>query len=225
MIFPHKPLILHDNSAEMMWPYILLFGISGGEILILLLLVLILFGPKKIPEIARMVGKGMNEVKKVQREINSEISRYSSEIDNEVRKMEPDDRKKLSEPVKAQMADKKQDPYYSGVYPAGEPGDKSDANVSSMSGEASAPEVKGKVKSAGTTAPVEKDKAKAGSTSRPKGKSKTKSVGTSAPVEKTKASGSSRPAGIGKPGDKGVLKPGDQGKMKGSGKKDNSGKA
>ena len=74
----------------MMWSGTLLFGISGGEILILLLLVLILFGPKKIPEIARMVGRGMNEVKKVQREINSEIHRYSSEIEEETRKMAPD---------------------------------------------------------------------------------------------------------------------------------------
>ncbi len=74
----------------MTWSFILLFGISGGEILMLLLLVLILFGPKKIPEIARMVGKGMGEVKKVQREINSEIHRYSSEIEKEAKKMDLD---------------------------------------------------------------------------------------------------------------------------------------
>ena len=65
--------------------YILLFGISGGEILIILLAVLLLFGPKKIPEIARMIGRGINEVKKVQREINSEIHRYSADIENEAR--------------------------------------------------------------------------------------------------------------------------------------------
>jgi TatA/E family protein of Tat protein translocase len=75
---------------------VLLFGISGGEILILLLLVLILFGPSKIPEIARMLGRGINEVKKVQREINTEIHRYSSEIEKETTKMqsEIDDIKK-----------------------------------------------------------------------------------------------------------------------------------
>ncbi len=73
----------------MIFPKILLFGISGGEILVLLLIILVLFGPKRIPEIARMVGRGMNEVKKVQREINSEIHRYSSTIENEVREMDP----------------------------------------------------------------------------------------------------------------------------------------
>ena len=71
-----------------MYLSILLFGISGGEILILLLLVLLLFGPKRIPEIARMIGKGMGEVKKVQREINSEIYRYSSEIERSTKEMD-----------------------------------------------------------------------------------------------------------------------------------------
>ncbi len=80
----------------MKMPLILLFGISGGEILVLLLIVLLLFGPKKIPEIARMVGRGMNEVRKVQREINSEISRYSDDIDSDIRKMDPGSAKKAA---------------------------------------------------------------------------------------------------------------------------------
>jgi len=70
--------------------FILLFGISGGEIFVIMLLVLILFGPKKIPEIARTIGKGINEVKKVQRDINNEINRYSNEIDNPVKDVKED---------------------------------------------------------------------------------------------------------------------------------------
>ncbi len=80
--------------------YPFLFGISGGEILILLLLVLLLFGPKKIPEIARMIGRGMNEVKKVQREINTEIHRYSSEIEKEAKEMQSEINKITEEPGK-----------------------------------------------------------------------------------------------------------------------------
>lgn len=70
--------------------FILLFGISGGEILVILLLVLVLFGPKKIPEIARTIGKGMNEIKKVQRDINAEINRYSREIENPAKQITED---------------------------------------------------------------------------------------------------------------------------------------
>lgn len=78
----------------------LLFGISGGEILIILLAVLLLFGPKKIPEIARMIGRGINEVKKVQREINSEIHRYTADIENEARSMQQDINKLTNEITK-----------------------------------------------------------------------------------------------------------------------------
>jgi sec-independent protein translocase protein TatA len=69
---------------------ILLFGISGGEIFIIVLLILIFFGPKRIPEIARTLGKGINEIKKVQRDINSEINRYSDEIENPVKQVKED---------------------------------------------------------------------------------------------------------------------------------------
>ena len=69
---------------------ILLFGISGGEIFIIVLLILIFFGPKRIPEIARTLGKGINEIKKVQRDINTEINRYSDELEKPVKQMEED---------------------------------------------------------------------------------------------------------------------------------------
>lgn len=67
---------------------ILLFGIGGGEILILLLLVLLLFGPSKIPEIARMLGRGVSEVRKAQRDINAEIQRYTAQMEQEKRAMQ-----------------------------------------------------------------------------------------------------------------------------------------
>ncbi|TVQ11500.1 MAG: hypothetical protein EA361_12725 [Bacteroidetes bacterium] len=75
---------------NMYFGFILLFGISGGEIFIILLLILLLFGPKKIPEIARTLGKGINEIKKVQRDINAEIHRYSEEIENPAKEMKED---------------------------------------------------------------------------------------------------------------------------------------
>ena len=69
---------------------ILLFGISGGEIFIIVLLILIFFGPKRIPEIAKTLGKGINEIKKVQRDINTEINRYSDELENPVKQVKED---------------------------------------------------------------------------------------------------------------------------------------
>ncbi len=82
---------------------ILFFGISPGELFIILLVVLVLFGPRKIPEIAKTLGKGYNELKKAQRDLNTEIQNYSDDIEketdkfqNEVKSVVDDDHEKKS---------------------------------------------------------------------------------------------------------------------------------
>ena len=52
-----------------------LLFISGGEIIIVGLVVLLLFGAKSIPDVARMLGKGMNEFKRASDEIKRELTR------------------------------------------------------------------------------------------------------------------------------------------------------
>ncbi len=50
-------------------------GIGFGPILVLLVLVLILFGPSKLPETARAVGKYTRALKKMSSEITEELSK------------------------------------------------------------------------------------------------------------------------------------------------------
>lgn len=50
-----------------------MFGLSGGEIVLILVVFLILFGSKKIPEFAQSLGKGMREFKKAASDIQTEI--------------------------------------------------------------------------------------------------------------------------------------------------------
>ena len=51
-----------------------MFGnLGAGEIILILLVVLILFGAKKIPELAKGLGKGMSEFKKGLKEVENEI--------------------------------------------------------------------------------------------------------------------------------------------------------
>lgn len=57
-----------------------MFGIGGGEFVFIILVVLMLFGSDKIPEIARTLGKGMQQLKNATNEIKSEIHR-SADID------------------------------------------------------------------------------------------------------------------------------------------------
>ena len=46
---------------------------GGGQIILILIIVLIMFGAKKIPELAKGLGKGINEFKKATREVTDEI--------------------------------------------------------------------------------------------------------------------------------------------------------
>jgi sec-independent protein translocase protein TatA len=51
-----------------------MFGISGGEIFVVLLLVVMLFGANKIPELAKSFGKGMREIRNAANDIKQDIS-------------------------------------------------------------------------------------------------------------------------------------------------------
>ncbi len=50
------------------------------EILLILLVVLIFFGAKKIPELAQGLGKGIREFKKATRDIEEEVNNEIKEV-------------------------------------------------------------------------------------------------------------------------------------------------
>lgn len=52
---------------------LLFFNMGGQEILLILLIILIFFGAKKIPELARGMGRGIREFKDATREIKDEV--------------------------------------------------------------------------------------------------------------------------------------------------------
>ena len=54
-------------------------GLSGGELVLVLVVILVLFGAKRIPEFAKGLGKGINEFKKASREVTDEIERASDD--------------------------------------------------------------------------------------------------------------------------------------------------
>ena len=47
---------------------VLIFGIGATELILIILVIVLLFGSKKIPEIARGLGRSMSEFKKGTRE-------------------------------------------------------------------------------------------------------------------------------------------------------------
>ncbi len=51
-----------------------MFDIGGPEFLMILVGALILFGPKKLPELAQTLGKGLRQFRRAQQEFNEQIT-------------------------------------------------------------------------------------------------------------------------------------------------------
>ncbi|MCX7697425.1 MAG: twin-arginine translocase TatA/TatE family subunit [Bacteroidales bacterium] len=63
-------------------------GVIGGqEILLILLIVLILFGGKKIPELMRGLGKGVREFKKARDGVESEIGNLTEDSEKQEKQL------------------------------------------------------------------------------------------------------------------------------------------
>jgi sec-independent protein translocase protein TatA len=66
----------------------IVFFISGGEIAIIILIVVMVFGADKIPDIARNLGKAVKSVKNATDDIKNEITKSSDEATNEMNKVD-----------------------------------------------------------------------------------------------------------------------------------------
>jgi len=49
-------------------------GIGGWELMVIFFVVLLVFGPKRIPEVARGLGKGMRELRRISTDFQREIN-------------------------------------------------------------------------------------------------------------------------------------------------------
>jgi sec-independent protein translocase protein TatA len=62
--------------------------LGTGEMIMIFIVVLLLFGAKKLPELARGVGKSMGEFKKAREEFEHEITRSAEEVRRDERPKE-----------------------------------------------------------------------------------------------------------------------------------------
>jgi TatA/E family protein of Tat protein translocase len=88
---------------------LLLDGVGTGELLVILLAVFILFGPNKIPEIAKGLAKGIRDIKNasedIQKEVNKTIDPIKKELQDSVGKIK--DELNLDEKKNTATPDKK----------------------------------------------------------------------------------------------------------------------
>jgi len=57
-----------------------MFDVGGGELILILLVILLLFGPKKIPEFAQQVGRGIRQFRRAQEDLTQQIRDISADV-------------------------------------------------------------------------------------------------------------------------------------------------
>jgi sec-independent protein translocase protein TatA len=67
-----------------------MFNVGPTELMVILILALIVFGPKRLPEMGRTIGKGLREFRKAQVDIKREISQGLTEPPDDGTALAPD---------------------------------------------------------------------------------------------------------------------------------------
>ncbi|MEO1655021.1 MAG: twin-arginine translocase TatA/TatE family subunit, partial [Bacteroidota bacterium] len=83
-VFSNAEDSLLRNHMELL--SIFLFGIGSPEILFILFVILLLFGARKIPELARGLGKGIREFKDATREVQDQLEESVRDEDSKAKK-------------------------------------------------------------------------------------------------------------------------------------------
>ncbi|CAG5078100.1 twin-arginine translocase TatA/TatE family subunit [Parvicella tangerina] len=65
-------------------------SISGGEILVILLIILMVFGADSIPSIARNLGRGIRQIKDATQEIQRDIANSANNSTKGLKEMKDD---------------------------------------------------------------------------------------------------------------------------------------
>ncbi|MBW2037110.1 MAG: twin-arginine translocase subunit TatB [Deltaproteobacteria bacterium] len=78
-----------------------MFGMGMPEILVILAIALIVLGPKKLPEIARSLGRGIAEFKKATQEFkeNLEVDNELKEVKDTIHEIKGDIEQTVQEPI------------------------------------------------------------------------------------------------------------------------------
>ena len=74
--------------------------LSFGEIFVIFLVIVILFGPKKIPQIARELGQGLRKMRGAVDDIKQEIMKETDEPISEIREEIEKAKKEIENPDK-----------------------------------------------------------------------------------------------------------------------------
>jgi Tat protein translocase TatB subunit len=80
-----------------------MFGIGMPELMVILVVALIVLGPKRLPEIARALGKGLAEFRRATSDVTDELRKAQRAIEDEARAAETAARRETARKTTAQV--------------------------------------------------------------------------------------------------------------------------
>ena len=86
-----------------------MFGVGSSELVIILIIALLILGPKEIPKVARTIGKGMRELQRAKDELKKNIEFEDnpvSEIRSDITDMINETRDDIQNEFKSAVSDK-----------------------------------------------------------------------------------------------------------------------
>lgn len=66
--------------------FLFLDALGGGEMFVIILVVLLLFGPDKLSGIAKAIGKGIRQINDVKEQVHNEIQKNTGNLHSEIEK-------------------------------------------------------------------------------------------------------------------------------------------
>lgn len=87
-----------------------MFDLGAQELIVILIVAFLVFGPKRLPELGRTLGKGLRELKAAMRNVKDSIEESDLNVSKEIKDIKDDLSASIYKPIEPEVNKKEGDP-------------------------------------------------------------------------------------------------------------------